>query len=86
MTVSRPPRQRWTGLTVLALAVGTWFQVPGLEAQRPRYRFVEVRTIAGPCCTDEGVAIEVDAEGGILVAGQRGSLDLDHDGTIDVRT
>lgn len=82
---SRTPR--WTLLipsVVVALVASS--PAPGLEAQRPIYQFVHVRTIAGPCCTDEGVDLVVDAEGSILVAGRRGSLDLDHDGTIDVKT
>jgi len=50
------------------------------------YRFVEVRTMSGPCCTDQGNDLEVDAEGSVLIAGSRGSLDLDHDGKIDIPT
>lgn len=42
--------------------------------------------MSGPCCTDEGTDLVIDDEGSILVAGYRGSLDLDHDGKIDITT
>lgn len=87
LPTSRAPRPRWTMLAFCVLAaLAASSPAPGLYAQRPLYRFVEVRTIAGPCCTDEGNDLAVDTEGSILVAGRRGSLDLDHDGTIDVKT
>ncbi|MCC6991569.1 MAG: hypothetical protein IT181_21390 [Acidobacteria bacterium] len=47
---------------------------------------MNVVTIAGPCCTDQGNDLAVDTEGSILAAGRRGSLDLDRDETIDVKT
>jgi hypothetical protein len=40
----------------------------------------------GPCCSDWGADLVVDSEGNVLIAGRRGSLDLDYDGVIDVNT
>jgi hypothetical protein len=58
----------------------------GVHADEPGYRFVSVKTILGPCCTDSGSDLVVDVDGAVFVAGLRGGLDLDRDGTIDVPT
>lgn len=57
-----------------------------LQAAKPDYRFVSVRTIDGPCCGDAGLDLAVDSEGAVLVAGRRGGLDVDGDGSVDVQT
>jgi hypothetical protein len=85
-TKFRVPQGSRTLLASTALTLVAFTGSPRLQAQQPLYRFVDVRTMVGPCCTDEGMAIVVDGEGGVLVAGRRGSLDLDHDGAIDVKT
>jgi len=86
MATSRTPRSRRTLLVLRVLvALVASFSAPGLAARRPIHEFVNVVTIAGPCCTDQGNDLAVDTEGSILVAGRRGSLDLDRDETIDVK-
>lgn len=52
----------------------------------PPYHFDYVRTILGPCCADYGTDLMIADDGGVLVAGTRGSLDLDRDGTVDVKS
>ncbi|HET9581736.1 MAG TPA: hypothetical protein VFP76_02865 [Gemmatimonadota bacterium] len=52
----------------------------------PGFRYVDLRMMSGPCCTDAGTDLVVDEEGSILVAGFRGSIDLDQDGKIDIPT
>jgi hypothetical protein len=42
--------------------------------------------MSGPCCTDEGTDLWVDDDGSVLIAGYRGSIDLDYDGKIDIPT
>ncbi len=59
---------------------------PLCHAAESGYRFVWVRTILGPCCGDAGKDLTVDADGGVLVAGSRGGLDLDRDGSVDIQT
>lgn len=53
---------------------------------QPGYRFVSVQTILGPCCGDVGADLAVDADGTVFVAGKRGGLDLDRDGSVDIQT
>lgn len=50
------------------------------------YRFTHVQTVRGPCCGDMGVDLVVDDNDSVLVAGRRGGLDLDRDGTVDLDT
>ena len=57
-----------------------------VRAAEPGYRFLSVKTMLGPCCADVGSDLVVDADGGVLVAGKRGGLDLNRDGRIDVQT
>jgi len=57
---------------------------PLLQAADPEYRFLSVRTIDGPCCGDAGLDLAVDSDGAVLVAGRRGGLDVDGDGSVDV--
>ena len=59
---------------------------PTGRAESAEYRFREVRTMRGPCCSDWGSDLVVDKQGNVLVAGRRGSLDLDYDGVIDIPT
>lgn len=56
------------------------------HAASGEYRFLDVRLMRGPCCSDWGSDLDVDDEGNVLIAGRRGSLDLDHDGIIDIDT
>lgn len=83
--MSRRRKQPSLGITILVGAVvlmaGT---VP--RAAEPGYRFLWVRTILGPCCGDAGTDLVVDTDGGVLIAGYRGGLDLDRDGSIDIQT
>lgn len=60
--------------------------VANSRAETGEYRYVDVRLMRGPCCSDWGSDLVVDGEGNVLIAGQRGSLDLDYDGTIDINT
>ena len=62
--------------------------VPGAHsrADSGEYRYLDVRLMRGPCCSDMGTDLAVDSEGNVLLAGRRGSLDLDYDGVIDVDT
>lgn len=57
-----------------------------VDADEPNYGFVWVRTILGPCCGDVGADPTVDTDGGVLVAGKRGGLDLDRDGSADIQS
>lgn len=61
-----------------------------LEAQSAdpmtEFRYVDLRMMSGPCCTDAGTDLVVDEDGSVLVAGYRGSIDLDQDGEIDIPT
>lgn len=56
------------------------------SAELANYSFFEVRVMNGPCCTDQGTDLVVDDEGNVLIAGSRGSLDVDRDGKIDIPT
>lgn len=60
-------------------------QSPPIRDEEPTYSFQWVRTILGPCCTDAGTDLVVDSDGGVLIAGRRGGLDLDRDGRIDIQ-
>lgn len=76
------PRLRITILIgAIVLMVGTI-----ARAAEPDYRFLWVRTILGPCCGDAGTDLVVDTDGGVLIAGYRGGLDLDRDGSVDIQT
>jgi len=57
-----------------------------LPAEDAVYRFKQVQTVRGPCCGDMGVDLVVDDNDSVLVAGRRGGLDLDRDGTVDLDT
>lgn len=69
----------WTMAFVLVLPFG-----PSARADEREYRFLSVRTILGPCCTDAGYNLLVDDDDAVFVVGYRGGLDLDRDGAIDV--
>lgn len=56
------------------------------EAKPGYYQYQDVHLMRGPCCSDWGNDLVVDREGNVLLAGRRGSLDLDYDGTIDINT
>lgn len=91
VTINDPAATRpWSsinrGLLVAIIAAG--LMIVGIQAgaAEPTYRFVSVRTILGPCCTDTGNDIVVDIDDGVFVVGRRGGLDLDRDGRIDVPT
>jgi hypothetical protein len=56
------------------------------RAESGEYQYLDVRLMRGPCCSDMGTDLVVDYEGNVLIAGRRGSLDLDRDGTIDIQT
>lgn len=57
-----------------------------LHAAEPEYRFVHVKTILGPCCSDGGNDMVVAEDGAVWVVGFRGGLDLDRDGSVDIQT
>ena len=57
-----------------------------VHADAGEYRYVDVRLMRGPCCGDWGADLVVGSEGSVLIAGRRGSLDLDYDGVIDINT
>jgi DNA-binding beta-propeller fold protein YncE len=57
-----------------------------LYAAESDYRFLSVRTIDGPCCGDWGSDIAVDSDGAVFVAGRRGGLDVNGDGSVDLQT
>ena len=57
-----------------------------MRAESGEYRYRDVRLMRGPCCSDRGNDLVVDSEGNVLIAGRRGSLDLDYDGVIDINT
>jgi hypothetical protein len=67
-------------LVVLLAGFTLLLSIHTVRAQPGNFRFDEIRTINGPCCTDEGTDLVVDDEGSVLISGYRGSLDLDHDG------
>jgi len=73
-------------VTVLLLVCAGLLWMRAVNAEPVKYRFVDVRTMSGPCCTDQGNDLVVDEEGSVLIAGSRGSLDVDYDGVIDLPT
>lgn len=68
-----------TGLLLLIAA--SW-----ALAENVTYRFKQVQTILGPCCSDMGLDLVVDDNDSVLVAGRRGGLDFDRDGSVDLDT
>ena len=56
------------------------------HADAGEYQYRDVRLMRGPCCSDWGSDMVVDDDGNVLIAGRRGSLDLDYDGDIDIKT
>jgi hypothetical protein len=72
--------------TCLLLACIAIVPVADSRAESGEYRYLDVRLMRGPCCSDMGTDLVVDNEGNVLLAGRRGSLDLDYDGTIDIKT
>ena len=60
-----------------------WLTPSGFAAEND-YRFVWVRTYLGPCCTDMGLDLVVDADAAVFVAGRRGGIDLDRDGELEL--
>ncbi|MEQ8860341.1 MAG: hypothetical protein RIC56_17010 [Pseudomonadales bacterium] len=81
----RGTRARLPGCLLLACVC-----LAGLIAQSHaapgEYRYRDVRLMRGPCCSDWGSDLVVDRDGSVLIAGRRGSLDLDYDGVIDINT
>ena len=75
-------QQRAGALTVILLM----FVIASPSAADPVYRFKHVQTVRGPCCGDMGVDLVVDDNDSVLVAGRRGGLDFDRDGTVDLDT
>lgn len=73
---------------VFLLLAGAALGIPSPDtlAEPGEYRFSDVRLMRGPCCSDWGSDLVVDSEGSVLIAGRRGSLDLDYDGIIDINT
>lgn len=69
-------------LTAIALLLA----MPGLADDHAVYRFKQVQTVLGPCCGDMGLDLGIDDEGSVLVAGRRGGLDFDCDGSVDLDT
>lgn len=68
----------------ITLLLGLAGLLPLSHAAESDYRFVWVRTFLGPCCTDMGVDLVIDAEGAVFVAGRRGGIDLDRDGDLEL--
>lgn len=77
-----PVLSRICALSTVALI----FVSSSLAAADAVYRFTQVQTVRGPCCGDMGVDLVVDDNDSVLVAGRRGGLDLDRDGTVDLDT
>lgn len=77
----KPPFKFFRFLCIITLVVSIT-----VEAEEAGYRFVSVQTMLGPCCTDQGNDLIVDSDGGVLISGSRGGLDLDRDGSVDVQT
>lgn len=74
------PCQPWIALGLSLLLIGHH-----TRAEEPSYEFMWVKTILGPCCGDAGEDLAVDADGAVFIAGHRGGLDLDRDGSVDVQ-
>jgi hypothetical protein len=70
-------------VTVMALAL---LSASFAGAEVPGYRFVWVKSFLGPCCSDGGADLSIDPDGDVFVAGHRGGLDLDRDGSVDIQT
>ncbi len=70
------------------LLLSAFFILPSARtfADLGEYRYSDVRLMRGPCCSDWGSDLVVDSDGNVLIAGRRGSLDLDYDGEIDIKT
>jgi hypothetical protein len=80
-------RSPWSVVGYISLCVGLQLSVGQVSADPlPQYRFVNMRMVSGPCCTDEIMDLSVDRDGNVLVAGYRGSIDVDGDGQIDLGT
>jgi len=77
---------RALGKLILLTCVASVMPLAASFADSGEYRFKDVRLMRGPCCSDWGSDLVVDKEGNILIAGRRGSLDLDYDGTININT
>ena len=73
-------------VSCLLIAITMLLPVSDVGAQSADYQFVSVVTMSGPCCTDEGHDLAVDNDGNVLIAGRRGSIDLNYDGEIDLPT
>ena len=73
-------------VSLLLMALVILIHTSSVQAENSGYRFVSVKTMLGPCCTDQGNDLLVDSDGGVLVAGSRGGLDLDRDGSVDIQT
>ncbi len=82
---ARRPR-RVPPLAVLTVAALLALPAPPGKADSGAFHYLDVRLMRGPCCSDWGTDLVVDDEGNVLIAGRRGSLDLDYDGIIDIDT
>ena len=85
---ARTTRTACRALLSCLLLAGVAIVVPvsNCRAEPGEYRYLDVKLMRGPCCSDWGADLVVDSDGNVLIAGRRGSLDLDYDGVIDIKT
>lgn len=56
------------------------------RAEPGRFKYESAWALKGPCCGDSGHDIAVAPDGSFFIVGNYGALDLDTDGTIDLRS
>ncbi len=74
-------------LTALSLcSCMNLFSPATVRADQHKNGLIYVRVWKGPCCGDQGADLAVAPDGAVFIAGRRGGLDIDGDGSVDLQT
>lgn len=61
------------------------YSTPAASSDPGPFKYEQAWALAGPCCGDSGHDIAVEADGSFFIVGNYGALDLDGDGSADLK-